>query len=260
VTYTTEDTLSADHFSNDRKQKQLQSFNEYFDVWMDNRFIISNEKNVKGKRIFKFYRNCFRYNEINLKIQDIFNSYSEIYNPNATHCYGYTFNTDENGKVLDDSIHIPMIMSALKEIEREKNANIEAQFNDSVERFLQKVNEIIADEPINEQKLEKMDKAYDRYFSVLNSKNSGLFRHYVAIEFIKNNELPRPEFNSFFTSDIEMAKNDPNQTLVDYIEGLEEDKRTEVDENKEIIEQFLHPSQLPDGRWPSQTEFRLSLM
>ena len=74
----------------------------------------------------------FYYNEINLKIQDIFNSYSDIYNPNTTHCYGYTFNTDGNGKVLGDSIHIPMIMSALKEIERNKNANIEEQFNDSV--------------------------------------------------------------------------------------------------------------------------------
>ncbi|PHK50110.1 DEAD/DEAH box helicase [Staphylococcus edaphicus] len=260
VTYTTEDTLSANHFRNESKQKQLQSFNEYFDIWMDKRFIISNEKKVKGKRIFKFYRNCFRYKEINLKIQDIFDSHLEIYNPNTTHCYGYTFNTDENGKVIADSLHIPMIMSALKEIERDKNANIEAQFNDSVEKFLQKVNEIVADEPINEQKLEKMDKAYDKYFSVLNSKNNGLFRHYIAIEFVKNNELPRPEFNSFFISDIEMAKNGPNQTLVDYIEGLEEDQRIEVDENKELIEQFLHPSQLPDGRWPSQTEFRLSLM
>ncbi len=105
-----------------------------------------------------------------------------------------------------------------------------------------------------------MDKAYEKYFSVLNSKNLGLFSHYVAIEFVKDYETPQPEFNSFFVSDIEMAKKGPNRTLVDYIEGLEDDQRIEVDENKEIIEHFLHPSQLPDGRWPSQTEFRLSLM
>lgn len=116
--------------------------------------------------VFKFYRNCFYYNEINLKIQDIFNSYSDIYNPNTTHYYGYTFNTDENGEVLGDSIHILMIMSALKEIERNKSANIEEQFNDSVKKFIQKVNEILANEAINKQKLEKMDRAYDKYFSV----------------------------------------------------------------------------------------------
>ncbi|MFG0935250.1 ATPase, partial [Staphylococcus sp. 231237_7MaSpsaltlick] len=156
-------------------------------------------------------------------------------------------------------IHIPMIMSALKKIEKDKNSNIEEQFNDSVKKFIQKVNEILAGEAINETKLEKMDQAYDKYFSVLNSKKAGLFSHYVAIEFVKHNEMPKPEFNSFFISDIELAKKSPNEALIDYIEGLEDDQRIEVDENKEIIDYFLHPSQLPDGRWPSQTEFRLSL-
>lgn len=260
VSYTTEDVLPANHFKNDCKQIQLQSFDEYFEIWNDFRFIISHEKKEKGERIFKFYRHCFRYNEINLKIQSVFDSYSDIYNPNSAHCYGYTFNTDENGKVIGDSIHIPMIMSALKEIEKDKNANIEEEFNDSVKKFLQKVNEILAGEAINERKLEKMDKAYEKYFSVLYSKNVGLFPHYVAIEFVKDYETPQPEFNSFFVSDIEMAKKSPNRTLIDCIEGVKDDQRIEIDENKEIIEHFLHPSQLPDGRWPSQTEFRLSLM
>lgn len=163
VSYTTEDILPANHFKNECKQTQLQSFDEYFDIWNDFRFIISNEKKKKGERIFKFYRYCFRYNEINLKIQPIFDSYSEIYNPNATHCYGYTFNTDENGKVIGDSIHIPMIMSALKEIEKDKNANIETQFNDSVKKFIQKINEILAGEAINERKWIKLTKNIFQY-------------------------------------------------------------------------------------------------
>lgn len=33
VNYTTEDVLSANYFKNGRKQTQLQSFNEYFDIW-----------------------------------------------------------------------------------------------------------------------------------------------------------------------------------------------------------------------------------
>ena len=48
-----------------------------------------------------------------------------------------------------------MIMSALKEIEQDKSADIETKFNDSLEKFLQKVREILADQPINAQKLEK---------------------------------------------------------------------------------------------------------
>lgn len=260
VNFTAEDILSAEHFKNGTKQAQLQSFDEYFEIWNDERFIISEEKSEIGEIIFKFYRHCFRYSEINLKIQDIFDDYSDIHNPNGTHCYGYTFNIDKHGKVIVDSIHIPMIMSALKEIEKNKNANIEEKFNDSVEKFVQKVKEILADEPINEFKLKKMDIAYDEYFSVLNSKKDGLFAHYVAIEYVKDSDLPQPEFNSFFISDIEKARKSPNQTLIDYIEGVEESKRIEVDENKEMFDKFLHPSRLPDGRWPSQTEFRLSLM
>ncbi|PTU87980.1 ATPase [Staphylococcus pasteuri] len=260
VDYKTEDTLSEEHFKNGNKQTQLQAFNEYFDIWNEERFVISDEKRKEGNRIFKFYRNCFRYNEINLKIQDIFNSHSEIFNPNSTHCYGYTFNTDEKGYVMLDSIHIPMIMSALKEIEKDKNADIEEKFEDSAEKFKQKLNEILADEPINEQKLNQIDKVYDKYFSVLPSDSKGLFPHYVAIEFVGKNELPKPEFNSFFITDIEMARKSPNQTLTKYIEGIDNQQRIEIDENKEEIEKLLHPSNLPDGRWPSQTEHRLSLM
>ena len=78
VEYTTEDTLSEEHFKNGNKQTQLQTFNEYFDIWNEERFVISDEKRKSGEIIFKFYRNCFRYNEINLRIQDIFNSHSEI--------------------------------------------------------------------------------------------------------------------------------------------------------------------------------------
>ncbi|MCG7338849.1 DNA2/NAM7 family helicase [Staphylococcus sp. ACRSN] len=260
VDYTTEDVLSSNHFKNGRKQTKLQSFNEYFDIWNDNRFIVSDEKKKTGNIIFKFYRHCFYYNKINLKIQDIFSNHSDIYNPSTKHCYGYTFNTDEKGKVLSDSIHIPMIMSALKEIEKNKNADIEERYNDSVNKFLQKVKEILADEPINEQKLEKMDKAYDTFFSVLHSTNDGLFEHYVTIDFLNNYNSPQPEFNSFFISDIEEARKNPSDALISYIEGVDDSQRIEVDENKEIIEKFLHPSQLPDGRWPSQTEHRLSLM
>ncbi|HCX9654652.1 TPA: ATPase, partial [Staphylococcus aureus] len=95
VNFTAEDILSAEHFKNGAKQAQLQSFDEYFEIWNAERFIISEEKSETGELIFKFYRHCFRYNEINLKIQDIFDDYSEIHNPNGTHCYGYTFNTDK---------------------------------------------------------------------------------------------------------------------------------------------------------------------
>ena len=53
-----------------------------------------------------------------------------------------------------------MIMSALKEIRNNKSANIEQIFNDSKRKFQQRFNEIIADEPINKDKLKRLDATY----------------------------------------------------------------------------------------------------
>src|SRR5699024_12508851 len=50
------------------------------------------------------------------------------------------------------------------------------------------------------------------------------------------------------------------KAIMDYIAGVNDKDRIVVDENKIVIEELLHPSRLPDGRWPSKSEFRLSLM
>lgn len=260
VKYDKGSTLSKGNFQNNEQQKQLQSFEDYYDIWNDERYKIAEQPQKYGKRIFRLYRNCFYFKEIDKEIQNIFNDNAEIFNPNEKRCYGYTFQTDENGKVVTDSLHIPMIMSALKEIRKNKSANIEQIFNDTKRKFQQKFNEIIADEPINEDKIKQLDEAYRDFFAVLISETNGIFKHYFTIEYVKNSESPDPDFNSFFIGDIERARKDPNQTLKAYIEGIDDTKRIEVDENKEVFEEFLHPENLPDGRWPSQIEHKLSLM
>lgn len=260
VKYDKGSTLPKGNFQNNEQQKQLQSFEDYYDIWNDERYKIAEQPQKYGKRIFRLYRNCFYFKEIDKEIQNIFNDNTEIFNPNEKRCYGYTFQTDENGKVVTDSLHIPMIMSALKEIRKNKSANIEQIFNDSKRKFQQKFNEIIADEPINKDKIKQLDETYRDFFAVLISETNGIFKHYFTIEYIKNSESPDPDFNSFFIGDIEKARKDPNQTLKAYIEGIDDSKRIEVDENKEVFDEFLHPEHLPDGRWPSQIEHKLSLM
>ncbi|HDJ5591361.1 TPA: hypothetical protein PQX02_002694, partial [Staphylococcus aureus] len=53
VSFTAEDILLAENFKNGAKQAQLQSFDEYFEIWNDERFIISEEKSEIGEIIFK---------------------------------------------------------------------------------------------------------------------------------------------------------------------------------------------------------------
>ncbi len=65
--------------------------------------------------------------------------------------------------------------------------------------------------------------------------------------------------NSFFIEDIErVLRNGANGTLRDFILGSE--RRIDIDNNRELIEQILQPKNLPLGRWPSPVGHRLSLM
>lgn len=260
VKYTDHSVLNKSVFLNNENQEKLQSFPSYYDIWNADKFKLSERAKSNGKLSFRLYRNCFMYKEIDEEIRDIFKDDREIFNLNKTKCYGYSFKTDDTGKVISDSLHIPMIMSALKEIKKNKSADIEEIFNDSKDKFEKKFSEIIANEPIDENKLNRLDEAYSEYFAVLTSKNSGMYEHYFAIEYFRKNELPTPEFNSFYISDIERARKDPNATLKAFIEGLDYSKRTDVNDNKEMIDKFLNPENLPDGRWPSQIEHQLSLM
>ncbi|TDM01647.1 ATPase [Macrococcus hajekii] len=100
--------------------------------------------------------------------------------------------------------------------------------------------------------------AYSKFFYVFQSQAPST--HYISTEYIKQDQEKLSEFNSFFIQDIEKARNSPNQTLKYYIEGKNENERINVDENRQYIESILSPDYLPDGRWPSLVEHRLSLM
>lgn len=55
--------------------------------------------------------------------------------------------------------------------------------------------------------------------------------------------------NSFFLSDIEsVLKKGVNETFGDFIIGAE--KRIDIDNERELIEQILQHENLPLGRWP----------
>ncbi|KXZ13157.1 hypothetical protein P4T89_09505 [Bacillus nakamurai] len=66
-------------------------------------------------------------------------------------------------------------------------------------------------------------------------------------------------FHSFFLDDLgDIISQGENETLRQYIEGIK--NRTNIDENRAVIEEVLQPKNVPNGRWPSPVEHRLSLM
>lgn len=260
VDYSYRDKLDSKYFKSQKQQVKLKTFENFFEIWNHHNYIISDEKKNKGSLQFKFYRYNFRLNEINKKLKSIFNNKSEIYNPNMSQCYSYTFTVNERGILDIESLHVPLIMCGLNKFENNLKSNIEDHYNDSFEKFKHKVIEISGEDSLDERKLNKIDQAYKSYFSVMPNIKSGLSDHYVGVDFIKHNQQTDINFNSFFTGEIELARKNPNKAIMDYIAGVNDKDRIVVDENKKVIEELLHPSRLPDGRWPSKSEFRLSLM
>ena len=74
-------------------------------------------------------------------------------------------------------------------------------------------------------------------------------------------KVPIQNFNSFYLRDlVNILEKGENEALRQFIEGVNTEQRIDINENREYIETILQPSRIPDGRWPSPVEHRLSLM
>ncbi|MBA8764346.1 DEAD/DEAH box helicase [Staphylococcus coagulans] len=250
--------LNKDLFLLNEQQKAVHDFESFYPIWEDERFQLNQLSSSKGEIQFQLYRHCFKFGEIEQYIRSIFND-EEIYNPDNRNCYGYTFMIDNEGYVLMDTLHVPMLMSALKYLKNDKNILIEETYQDHFEKFKHKCEEIIGNNKLTKEKLHKLDQLYSKYFALFETNYQGFFKQAIGIKYVTSNEQSN-ELNSFYISDMEFAKKDPNKTLSQYLHGVNDKDKKVIDENKEYIEHYLKPEFYPDGRWPSLIEHRLSLM
>jgi hypothetical protein len=250
--------LREEDFILNEKQNAVYDFESFFPIWEDERFKLNESAKKRGSIQFKMYRYCFNFGEIEQDIRYMFED-EEIQNPSEKNCYGYTFNVDDEGYLLIDTLHVPLLMSAMACIKKDKNVNIEALYFGHFEKFKHKCEEIMGGNKLTEGRLNKIDKIYAQYFEVYETEFSGFFNNAVGVHFVKPNDQ-KNDLNSFYISDIELAKNSPNETLKNYIYGIKDNEKENIDENKQLIEHYLQPDFYPDGRWPSLVEHRLSLM
>ncbi|MEJ7542098.1 AAA domain-containing protein [Staphylococcus intermedius] len=250
--------LNKEIFIQNEQQKKVHDFTSYYTIWEDQRFQLKEDLKRKSKIQFQMYRFNFKFGEVEKLLRSMFND-EEVYNVDQTDCYGYTFMVDDKGNVLIETLHVPMLMSALAQIKQNKGADIEAIYYDHFEKFKHKCEEVLGNNPLDKEKIIQLDELYRHFFEVLVSERSGYFNHAVAIHHIENDKQNN-DLNSFYISDLEMAKNNPNETLKQYIHGINDNDRNVIDENRALIEHYLEPQNYPDGRWPSLVEHRLSLM
>lgn len=128
-------------------------------------------------------------------------------------------------------------------------------FRDQLRLFEEQVDAIFVN-GVTEKALKKVLGVYERYF--LRIDNMAL--HYFEKEILKVGQDGRVNnFHSFFLEDLgDIISQGENETLRQFIEGV--DNRTNIDENRVLIEDVLQPKNVPNGRWPSPVEHRLSLM
>ncbi len=78
-------------------------------------------------------------------------------------------------------------------------------YKDHFEKFKHKCEEVLGNNPLDKEKMVQLDELYRLYFEVLVSEQPGYFNHAVAVHHIENDKQNN-ELNSFYISDLEMAK------------------------------------------------------
>ena len=147
-----DDYFSETMFEQREKQKVMRKFETFEPLWEADKFKLSEPQAVKAQLQFQMYRHCFRFAEIEKELQQMFDE-EEVYNESSKICYGYTFMVDNQGKVLLDTLYVPMLMSAMKNMTKNPNEQIETVYEDHFERFKHECDEILGDNVLTEVKL-----------------------------------------------------------------------------------------------------------
>lgn len=101
-----------------RKRTRLIQLNEYpweFDELKDKE---------KYQINYRYYLGCFEQYELVQLIRAKFNAKEEIVNQNKTTLFSFTFEVDNKGQYVKDSIFVPFLMYALKGMNRKQRPNI----------------------------------------------------------------------------------------------------------------------------------------
>ncbi|MED5224298.1 ATP-binding protein [Bacillus safensis] len=248
------ETLEKKHFHHDVKVHKTEQV-----LFSDQPWEVYKLKNNEKKNIqFRYYIGCFEQHKLVQHLRELFHTYEEMINRDHKMLFSMSFQVDHAGKYLKNSLFVPVLMYVIKLLKKRSKATYDqllTKYNDYLRLFEEQVDDLFIN-GVSEKSLKKVSKLYQRYFLQIDDWTI----HYAEKEIIEiGKEAPFNNFNSFFLDDLgEIISKGENQTLHQFIKGA--DNHTEIDENRAYIEDVLQPKYLPNGRWPSPVEHRLSLM
>lgn len=219
--------------------------------------ILSNSKEHSIQ--FQYYMKCFEQWQLVEKMRLFFQSDEELIEKDLSINYSFTFAVNNEGKYIEESLFIPFVCYLLKELAKGNENSDYGKLLSQYERIcreMEKESIAIFTNGVDEKSIRALQLKYTQYFYEFSDSSWQYLQVIVFKNGSRNEQMNR---NSFFISDIEKAwKQGNNETLRDFITGSE--KRIDIDNNRELIEQILQPKNLPLGRWPSPVAHRLSLM
>ena len=209
---------------------------------------------------FRYYFGCFEHHKLVSFIRDTFKNNDEIINKDHKTLFSFSFLVDSNGNYVKDSIFVPFLMYVMKLMAEGSNVHyseLMTPFRNHLQLFEEQAQDAFVN-GVTKESLLSIQQVYQQYFHRLD--NNSL--NYVELEIMKvSQKSVSKNFNSFYLGDLErILSKGENETLRRFIEGTSNEERLNVNENREYIEEILQPKNIPNGRWPSPVNHRLSLM
>lgn len=216
-------------------------------------------KTDKNSIQFQYYMNCYEQWQLTEKLRFLFNSDEELYVKDTSKKYSYTFAVDAEGKYIEGTLFIPFVHYLLKALGNGVDYGKILEQYEVICRQMEREIIAIFTSGVSSQKILELQHRYLKHFGKPFEEYSHHFLQITVTSKNKQNENTKMARNSFFIEDIKrVLQNGANETLRGFILGSE--KRIDIDNNRELIEQILQPKNLPLGKWPSPVGHRLSLM
>ncbi|MGG4201851.1 AAA domain-containing protein [Peribacillus frigoritolerans] len=248
--------IKGNYFIDNQNRDKTRLIKFHESPWEKDQLKDKNKYQVQ----YRYYLSCFDYHKLVCFLRDNFKNKEEIINKERKTLFSFSFSVDNRGQYVKNSMFVPFLMYVMKMMTENSRVNyqdLSTPFRSQLELFEEQAQTIFI-KGVTKESLIEIQQVYHQYFHRLDNDQL----NYLGMEVTKVDQEPTSKnFNSFYQEDLEqILKKGENEALGQFIEGKRIEERIDINENQKYIEEILQPNNMPDGRWPSPVDHRLSLM
>ncbi|OIJ13370.1 hypothetical protein BKP35_09040 [Anaerobacillus arseniciselenatis] len=225
------------------------------------------EKNVRKSCGFRVSLGLCAMKKILEYIRDVFESNEEFHQFSNEKTFMATITVTNEGFYQVGSLEITYFACFLGKIKAKKKDDIYKNLSCYFETITQELNVLFDQEfrakKLDMPKIKEMQKLLEKHLNwpeeIFLLKEEGYIFD-ITVEALSNQKTPS-FMNSFYLKDLQKILESEvfSSPLLSYL-NCSSQKRIDVDENKAELEKWVHPTQIPNARWPAPPHFKLSLM